>query len=186
MNNRIIQNLFTKEEVLLLKNIIDQQTSVLKLDEPQLGRTRYDLDDLPHEVMIKVNKIAHDINIDLEFSFAYYVEYSLKYGEPCLPVHTDLVHSKLVIDYQLDSNMDWSIYVDGNQFKLKDNESLTINVNSQAHWRPQRKFKDEESLKMVFFHFIDKTDPTPRILSREEVFAIQKKWDHLWNIWEKD
>jgi uncharacterized protein YacL (UPF0231 family) len=184
MNNTVVKDLFTLDEIRLLKETIDRHTTVIKLDEPQLGRTRYNLDLLPDQVMIKINSIANDINPNLKFDFSYYVEYSLKYGEPCLPVHTDLVHSKLVIDYQLDSNINWSIYVDGNKFMLNDNDSLTINVNSQAHWRPQKKFKDGESLKMVFFHFIDKTDPEPMILNKEERLLLQEKWKHLWEIWE--
>ena len=184
MNNTIIKNLFTPTEITLLKDTIDRHTTVIKLDEPQLGRTRYDLDSIPDEVMIKINCVANDINPNLKFVFAYYVEYSLKYGEPSLSIHTDNMHSKLVIDYQLESNMDWSIFVEGNKFMLKDNDSLTIDVNSQAHWRPQRKFSDGESLKMVFFHFIDTLDPQARILDREDMRMLHKKWEHLWNIWE--
>ena len=111
MNNSVIKDLFNKEEIQLLKNDISKHTHVLKLDEPQLGRTRYDLASLPESVMEKVQGIAKRINENLRFDFAYYVEYSSAYGEPCLPVHTDSVHSKLVIDYQLESNINWSIYV---------------------------------------------------------------------------
>jgi hypothetical protein len=184
MNNSVIKDLFNKEEIQLLKNDISKHTHVLKLDEPQLGRTRYDLASLPESVMEKVQGIAKRINENLRFDFAYYVEYSSAYGEPCLPVHTDSVHSKLVIDYQLESNINWSIYVDGNQFNLKDNDCMTINVNSQAHWRPQRKFSDGESLKMVFFHFIDSLDPNAKILNKEERDMLARKWQHLWDVWE--
>ena len=134
--------------------------------------------------MIKINCVANDINSNLKFFFAYYVEYSLKYGEPSLSIHTDNMYSKLVIDYQLESNINWSIYVDGNQFNLKDNDCMTINVNSQAHWRPQRKFSDGESLKMVFFHFIDSLDPNAKILNKEERDMLARKWQHLWDVWE--
>jgi hypothetical protein len=184
MNNAIVKDIFDLDEVGLLKETIDRHTTVIKLDEPQLGRTRYNLDSLPEQVMIKINSIANDINPNLKFNFSYYVEYSSAYGEPCLPVHTDSVHSKLVIDYQLESNINWSIYVDGNQFNLKDNDGLTINVNSQAHWRPQRKFSDGESLKMVFFHFIDSLDPNAKILNKEERDMLARKWQHLWDVWE--
>ena len=184
MNNSVIKDLFNQEEIKLLKNDISKHTHVLKLDEPQLGRTRYDLGQLPEGVMEKVQGVAKSINKNLVFDFAYYVEYSSAYGEPCLPVHTDSVHSKLVIDYQLESNINWSIYVDGNQFNLKDNDCMTINVNSQAHWRPQRKFSDGESLKMVFFHFIDSLDPNAKILNKEERDMLARKWQHLWDVWE--
>lgn len=184
MNNSVIKDLFSGTEIELLKSDIDKHTHILKLDEPQLGRTRYDLVSLPEPIKEKVQGIAKSINENLEFDFAYYVEYSSAYGEPCLPVHTDSVHSKLVIDYQLESNINWSIYVDGNQFNLKDNDSLTINVNSQAHWRPQRRFSDGESLKMVFFHFIDRLDPKARILNKEERDMLARKWQHLWDVWE--
>lgn len=184
MSNKVISNLFNKHEIEMLEDSISKYTHVLKLDEPQLGRTRYDIHALPKEIIQKVQGIANEINNNLKFDFAYYVEYSSEYGQPSLPVHTDSVHSKLVIDYQLESNIDWSIYVDGNKFNLKDNDCLTINVNSQAHWRPQRKFIDGESLKMVFFHFLDKEDPKAKILSKEERDLLAIKWQHLWDVWE--
>jgi hypothetical protein len=184
MNNKVISNLFNRHEIEMLKDSISKYTHVLKLDEPQLGRTRYDIHALPKEIIQKVQGIANEINSNLEFDFAYYVEYSSEYGQPSLPVHTDSVHSKLVIDYQLDSNIDWSIYVDGHRFKLKDNDCLTINVNSQAHWRPQRNFNNGEYLKMVFFHFLDKEDPKAKILNKEERDLLAIKWKHLWDIWE--
>ena len=182
--NTVIKNLFNKNDIELLKKTISTYTHVIKLDEPQLGRTRYDFDSLPDEIMIKINGIAKNIDANLKFASDYYVEYSSAYGKPCLPVHTDSVHNKLVIDYQLESNIDWSIYVDGNRFNLKDNDALTINVNSQAHWRPQRKFSDGESLKMIFFHFLDESDPKPIILTKEERDLLGKKWSHLWEKWE--
>ncbi len=184
MKNVVVKDIFNKEEVNLLKSHIKKYTHVLRLDEPQLGRTRYDFKLLPEKIKEKIQGIAKEIDENLKFDFAYYVEYSSKYGKPSLPVHTDSVHSKLVIDYQLESNMDWSIYVDGNRFNLKDNDCLAINVNSQAHWRPQRNFSNGESLKMVFFHFIDILDPKIKILNKEERDILAQKWQHLWNIWE--
>jgi hypothetical protein len=182
MNNVILKNIFTEEQINSLYAILKEKENDIKIDEPQLGRTRYDIDKnlLDPSIVKRINELAQNFNKNLRFGGCYYSEYSLKYGKPELSIHTDQTVAVFTIDYQLDANIDWEVYVEGISFLLKNNEAVTINVNSQAHWRPQRIFSDAEYVKMIYFHFLDRTKPKPKILTREEMKDMQEKYYHLW------
>lgn len=178
--NIVINNMFTENEISVFNKILNDKD--IKLDEPQLGRTRFDFNiiELGNEIISKLNKIAKSFNEKLFLSNVYYCEYNNKYGNPELSIHTDNTSDVFCLDYQLDGNIVWDIYVEGESFQLKNNEALTLNTNSQAHWRPKKVFKDGEYLKMIFFHFADVSQKNIKILTKEEMIPMQQKWNHLW------
>jgi hypothetical protein len=182
VQNFIIQNVFNDDQLSHINDILKKNEQNILLDRPQFGRTRYDFKskDLGIDLILFLNKTAKKYNKNLNFIGCYYSEYSLKYGTPELAIHTDRTSATFTIDYQLDANIDWDVYVEGIPFSLKNNQAVTINVNSQAHWRPRKNFSEGEYLKMIYFHFADKSIKEPRILSNEEILLLQEKWNHLW------
>jgi uncharacterized protein YaiE (UPF0345 family) len=148
------------------------------------GRTRLDFDNnFPSHLLNKIVSIANSKNSKLEYMSAYASEYNLKYGNPSLNPHFDTTQATYTIDYQLNSNIDWSIFIEGSKFNLKNNEAIEINVREEAHWRPQRKFSEGESTTMIFFHFLDRSN-MPAIPTHQENAELMLKWDHLYSIWE--
>lgn len=184
MPNNVIYNLFSKDEIESIKNILFLKESEILLDEPQLGRNRFVI---PITLIKKqiIKKVYDQAKIFLKSPIlvdCQYSEYNLKYGNPELSVHTDTRLSTFTIDYQLDSNCIWPIYVEGKPFSLENNQALTINVNEQAHWRPKRKFSEGEYVKMIFFHFNDLSGKKPKILNANEQEKLRSKWNHLWDL----
>ncbi len=177
------KNIFTEEELAELHFYIGSIKHNEKFDFE--GRTRLDFDNnLPKHLLAKIVSIAHKKNPSLEFLSAYLSEYNLKYGNPSLNPHFDTTQATYTIDYQLEANVDWRIFIEGIPFQLKDNEAIEINVREEAHWRPRRKFSDGESVSMIFFHFIDKSIELPKEPTPDDIKEVMKKWDHLYSIWE--
>lgn len=181
MTNKILNNLFDINEIEEINKLINNKSMDIKIDDPELGRVRLNLgNNLPNNITNKLNNYAKEQNKNLIFSGCYYVEYNKKYGTPSLAIHTDTTTHTFTLDYQLDSNIDWGIYVEGTEYHLNNNDALTINVVDQAHWRPQRTFNNNEYVKMIFFHFKDITNPNPRIKTKDEMDKLRKKWYSLW------
>jgi hypothetical protein len=92
----------------------------------------------------------------MAYQFARYEKFIRKNGtvsNPLLFPHVDGFDEKrFTFDLQLRSNTDWSIFVEGKEFILKDNEALTFYGTLQEHWRPEKDFQDGEYIDMLFCH----------------------------------
>ena len=178
----ITKNLFTEKDVQDIYSYLESIDNKKRFDFK--GRTRLDFDNnFPSHLLKKITNIAKNKNPNLEFLSAYSSEYNLKYGDPSLNPHFDTTSATYTVDYQLDSNIDWSIFIEGKRFNLKNNEAISINVRENAHWRPQRHFIEGESTTMIFFHFIDREN-MPAMPTTKENGDLMLKWDHLYSIWE--
>lgn len=181
MINKIVDNFFSDEEINRIKDIIANNIDKLREDDPGLGRDRLDLGKelLGQSIINKLNNYAQSFKKSYSFNGCYYAEYNLKYGNPELPMHTDQTRSVFTLDYQLDANITWPICVEGKSFILKNNQALSLNVVEQLHWRPKQIFNQGEYVRMIFFHFLDKDNLNPKILNREEMSELAKKWDYI-------
>lgn len=155
-----IYDMFSEKEILFFNKIINNLNN--KDIEPniyeQLGRFQFRIEntDIENNIILKLINIAKLISQnDLMFSNAVYVEYNLKYGIPNLPPHFDGDSTDLLINYQLSSNTFWDIGLNFNIYNMVDNSALIFNPNKEIHWRPNKVFKDQEFVKMIFFRFID-------------------------------
>jgi hypothetical protein len=158
MSISYIENLFSDTELANIKQIIDEcKTSK---DDTLLGRNLILEINFPEKIKEKITKICSDI-LDTEVFFTHgaYAEYSNVYGSPNLPPHFDGDTNILVVDYQLDANTSWDLGIDLKPYPLKDNSALIFNANEHIHWRPHKKFKDGEYVKMLFFRVCDLKNP---------------------------
>jgi hypothetical protein len=89
-----------------------------------------------------------------------YIDYSKKHSDyrqdPTLSPHLDGDNNIVTINYCIDGNIDWDIYVgdidDQTNFKrytLKKGQAIVFSAINQVHWRPRRKFADDEFLQIV-------------------------------------
>lgn len=178
MKTTVVKDVFSNEEISDILFCINKELSTretLEWDDKVNGRVfdqgkkiyikrrllaRLDMNKiyLPKHILDKVIALAYDLyNLDhgqiTNLVSVSYVEYNHKYGNPILVPHKDYGQCGLILDYQLDSNIDWPIMVDGEEFNLKNNELLSLFPLSQYHWRPAIKWENGNFLKMLFFEF---------------------------------
>jgi hypothetical protein len=150
-----VNNLFNKEEVdYLIKKSEERLVDDGGVDEIY-GRTYIHGMDIPDASIEKLNKIVSEMfGVELEGHLSLAVEYNLKYGNPNLPPHFDGDKTEIILNYQLDSNTSWPCGVNIEVFDMEDNSALIFAPNANAHWRPHKKFKEGEFVRMIFFRFL--------------------------------
>lgn len=153
--NLIIQNVFSDEEIQEILNAISSpyRTYVMNLYTQQISDFR-----MPPHIKNKVIKYVEDITGKSGFILEYqFSRYELLDGEnfkkPNLTPHYDgFPEPRFTFDYQLRSNIDWSLFVEGKEFALKDNQALTFSGTHQVHWRAPHEFVEGEFIEMIFCH----------------------------------
>lgn len=179
MDTPKIKNVFLNSEIDFFNNIINH-ISAPKLHD---GSYMYDTENpssniniskylgrlqasdcfmpIPQEIYKKlydISSVFFDSPHDM--SGIVYVEYNNLYGEPNLPPHFDEDRNDLIINYQLSSNTSWDVGVGLKNYQLEDNTALLFNGNKNIHWRPKKIFNDGEYVRMLFFRFCKREDPS--------------------------
>jgi hypothetical protein len=125
--------------------------------------------DLVKEFWEKAELEAKKINPNCKFEYISMVKYSNEFGEPTLRPHFDHPTKVcFILDYQLDGNVKWPIVVNLEEFTLENNECLVFDNNMAIHWRPPQKFKEDESLTMLFYSFKDENKVIPTLEGQAE------------------
>jgi hypothetical protein len=196
MDAKIIDDLLSEKEILIFNNItkdleapkdeygnfiFDDQDSYISVSK-YLGRIQFNINNIgdlfpvknlglaDKSLTIRLTKLANSISgLDLTLSSITYVEYSSKHGTPSLPPHYDGDNNDLIINYQFDSNTKWDLGVNFETYEIKNNSALVFNPNKTAHWRPNKIFNDGDFVKMIFFRFAKKENPT-------DYSDLQKFW----------
>ena len=196
MDTKIIDNLLSEKEISIFNNItkdleapkdeygnfiFDDQDSYISVSK-YLGRIQFNINNIgdlfpvknsglaDKSLTIRLTKLANSISgLNLTLSSITYVEYSSKYGTPSLPPHYDGDNNDLIINYQFDSNTRWDLGVNFETYEIKNNSALVFNPNKTAHWRPNKIFNDGDFVKMIFFRFAKKENPT-------DYSDLQKFW----------
>jgi hypothetical protein len=155
-----LNNHFESKSKIKKEDILDMDTFKDVYIDDRVGRAvcTIDSDDLDNSIIAPFIDYAKSINPNATLDFISYVVYKKDYGFSQLVPHYDRP-SKVcfLLDYQIESNIDWGIVVDGEKYSMSDNDMLTMNVTSQVHWRDPKVFSEGEYLKVIFFSFIDET-----------------------------
>lgn len=194
-NCGIVKNFFTSEEELLLRYIVEAN----RLLEPGTSRyapmtiesmSRVQIEfDAPNGIIDKLKKLALEYvdDPDLELTHYQYLDYYGKYGNgnsPMLPPHLDTenYYTKVSIDYQMSSNIDWAVVVEGQKFFLKNNEVLVFEAAERIHWRDPIILNPDDRCEVIVFHFSNKLDHQPykeKQMSKEEWESIRNKHNSM-------
>jgi hypothetical protein len=176
--NTIIKEIFSNDDVQIIKEKIeinkknaivfdshpvDNNGLQILFSEPILikdkilGRVMMKQLEIPLEILKKVEQKVNDVfnnSYELIHTVSYF-EYDKKYGNPKLAVHKDATEDYVSMhaDYQLDSNVDWPINVEGTDISVANNEIIIFDGYTQNHSRPVKKFNDGEFVKMLLFRF---------------------------------
>lgn len=135
--------------------------------EKDFGKASFIVRPMPKEILNRViDRLSlHGHSATPDDIVCIFMRYSNEFGTPELEPHIDLHDSGLSIDYQLRSNVDWSVIVENQEYEIRDNDALVFDSTKVVHWRNPKTFKDGEFIDMILFHFFTKNDVK---LSQEE------------------
>ena len=175
--NNYRTNAFTQEEIKQIRDSINNElntretvewddstmggthdTDLIRIKRNNLGRLEINNLPLPFELRTKIWRIAQEM-YQLESSYPKnvsgitYVEYNPKYGTPVLKIHKDNGSCGLILDYQLESNINWPFGIEEYTYELEDNSLLAMYPITHYHWRPDIEWKDGDFVKLLFFEF---------------------------------
>lgn len=159
IQNKIIENIFSDDQITYLKELISSNLHKIKLNnDPERGRDDLDL----FEQTSKENTIRQDImdavlsHFDEGYKIIHvtFSDYNNNHINPNLPPHKDPNYpdSGLTFDYQLESNVDWPFCIGDDCFTMKDNEAIIFNPKVNRHYRVDQTFKDGEYVRIIFFY----------------------------------
>lgn len=172
-----VDNLFSDNEILELKNIIyknkNELNPVIFMPLEKMANSNESEDvsrfqpkyieymsrvliefEIPRHIEKKLDEIAKPLYED-EIALCHYnyIEYNRKYSQnkksPSLEPHIDADENLVTINYQLDGNIEWDVVIDGKYYPLKNNQAIVFSAVNQVHWRPKRRFKDGEFLEII-------------------------------------
>jgi hypothetical protein len=190
----IIKGFLTDEEVKVLLAIVDYQKKAEHLGEFYSPLVLNSMARMQIEVMYPIS-IQRKLEIFAsemvgEEVFMYHNSY-LSYNRvhnpevnPKLPPHydSDNYFSKLTMDYQLDSNIDWPIVIGEETFNLEYGDLLIFWGAGQPHWRDPILFKEGDNTEVLTMHFSTRKDFEELNNSARE----QEKRDERLANWKKD
>jgi hypothetical protein len=183
MKNIVINELLTKDSITLLKSIIDlnlnekniwmtyekyysqknnKEFLQKNIDTVGFVRTDFARTDLRNLIIPKkiINEISQKLieNNLLNYKYidnATVISYNKNLGNPKLTEHIDSTEHKdtIMIDYQLESNTDWALSIEGKEYTLLDNQALIFCGKQQKHSRKFKKFNDNEFITNIIFKF---------------------------------
>lgn len=190
----IVKNFFSPEEEKQLRDLVEQNrllpynsSKYAPMIIEQMSRMQIQFD-VPPNIEAKLLKLAKEfVDEDLVLSHFQYLDYYGKYGNgnsPKLPPHLDVenYYTKVSIDYQMRSNIDWAVVVEGNKFILKDNEVLVFEAADRIHWRDPIILKENDRCEVIVFHFSNREDHKPYAenqMGMEERSMIMEKHKNM-------
>jgi hypothetical protein len=171
----IIKNFLSQDEIIELKKCIENQRSGrVEHIPPEIfkhwSRVNGQIDVIPDSIFKKFQDVAHRYgSYNLEFTHQTIFKYEKKYGgvTQC-PPHMDGNSTQFSMDYQVDSNVEWPLFVEGKKYLLKNNDVLIMSGRSQVHWREEKELNDEEYCDMFIMHFAE-----PDYLEKQEKGLIK-------------
>jgi hypothetical protein len=184
-NCGIVKNFFTKEEEQTLRNLVETNrlltpgtSRYAPMSIESMSRVQIEFD-APKNIIEKLKLLALEYvdDPDLELTHYQYLDYYGKYGNgnsPMLPPHLDTenYYTKVSIDYQMSSNINWAVIVEGQKFFLNDNEVLVFEAAERIHWRDPIILKENDRCEVIVFHFSNKHEHQPYL---EKQMGIEER-----------
>jgi hypothetical protein len=187
-----VENLFSDSDIKELRGLIEQSRSIEPLvigDRVEDGyirqsdfKSRYQPKiaknmsraliefDMPKHLEDKLDAVAKPVHKDdLALCHYNYIDYNLKYGygdnSPALPPHLDADENLVTVNYCLDTNIEWDLYVSNqndstkfDKYSLSAGQTIVFSAVNQIHWRPKRKFKEGEFCEIISMDYCRKTN----------------------------
>jgi hypothetical protein len=185
--NQIVKEIFTKEEMEIIYDHINNTPDDLIHLHPHLGHKAF-MVGMPERIKDKVLSLAQkysDVPLKLtEISAARYANGYI--DPPNLFPHFDFFETpRFTFDIQLKSTRNWIINVEGKPFTLRDNEAIIFSGTNQLHWRDKTLFRDDDIVVMLFCHFSEDSD-TPKTNPPGFKESLLEREQGLKDLYDKD
>jgi hypothetical protein len=127
-----------------------------KIINSNMGKIYFNLPSgfIPDHIQAKIDSAAEGLEAGVKFHSATYTEYSSEYGTPSLSTHQDRFDIFLLLDLQINSNTSWKLSAAGVEYDLSDGDALALHAGSTDHGRPEKVFKDGETVSMIFLDYM--------------------------------
>jgi hypothetical protein len=183
----IIKDFFSKEDLDQILSILENQKVDESLDSfykpmilPDMSRMQIEVM-YPEHIKKKIEKFASElVGEEVFMNHNSYLSYNLNHGDdvnPKLPPHydSDNYYSKLTIDYQLDTNIDWVLTIEDKKFNLEYGDLLVFWGAGQAHWREPILFKEGDNTEVLTMHFSTMEDYNELNIASRDADARKKR-----------
>jgi hypothetical protein len=153
---KIFDDVFNSEEISFIINKINElefagQGKIYR----ETGRKLIGLKELDKSIINKVELYIQDFyKKNLSVADIGFMRFKKEYGKPKLLPHKDDYACEVVFDYQLRTNKKWDLFIEGKRVELKDNQAVSFEGESEAHWREKTVFDDSEYVEMICFNCI--------------------------------
>lgn len=125
--------------------------------------------DMPEDCEKMLDSIAKPLHKkDIALCHWNYIDYNKIYGygdnSPALPPHLDADENLVTINYCLDTNIEWDIYISDwdnsknfTRYTLRAGQAIIFSAVNQIHWRPKRRFADGEFCEIISMDYCPTT-----------------------------
>jgi hypothetical protein len=162
MKNEIKKNIFSQDQINRINRAVANVERTKYFNSKNRGQGYTVGWELPEDVRQVVQSIAKEAT-GTEWLIADMAlcTYKNSEGIPELKMHRDenFDSQRICFDYQLDSNTSWDIVVGEDIYELEDNSGILFSSTDQFHGRPVKEFKDEDYIKLIFFHMSEDGKP---------------------------
>jgi hypothetical protein len=159
----IINNIFNNQEIEYIANSIKS----FPLDKIRVqkwgGQGILDDIKITNEIKDKIESVVtKHVGEEMILENFSIARYSPEYGyEVKLFPHYDTRPTEMfVLDIQLQTNEDWGIIVEGEQYNINDNDALLFSGTQQMHWRERKKLSKNSEIYMMFCWLKHKAEKT--------------------------
>lgn len=187
MENKIIKNILSKEQIEAVYKVIDSTPETKTQLQTRIGHRAY-LVSLGDDITNTLESIVQEhYGKDWILKDCQFARYSKKYGyEPKLYPHFDdaFKDHRLTLDVQVHSTVAWPIVVEGQEFLLKNNEGVVFSGTDQIHWRTNVELSEDDVVDMIFCH-CEKVDDLKDFVTEEHLNKmrnLEKIWSEKVNI----
>lgn len=178
----LIENIFSDEDYLHIYEVINKEleNGYENFFIHQNGMKRYVFGKESNLNDSLSKKVSESLGIEIKHSAGFFARYNNDGGGiPSLPPHYDSAgegYACLTFTAQLDSNIEWPIYVYDEKIQLKKNQAIVFSGNSNIHWRPGIEFKDDSFLDIFVCHFfVEQTEENKLNNDHDELMIAQRQ-----------
>jgi hypothetical protein len=153
----VIKNILTDKEFLYLKNHFINHELMGSIGYDDHGRKliHSSSDQVLVEYSNKLLPLVKDFFEDQEIepTYSMYAEYSDKTID--LHKHKDLNACQYTVDLVIHQTSPWSLWIEGFEYSLSENEAVLFCGEDQLHWRETVE-DNSDVIGVVFFHYVSK------------------------------
>ena len=151
-----IDNLFSDERFMRLKETVSNQVENSKWDNT-FGRKSFmhweqPLLQIYNNFLLQTARKVFNNNTMIP-TYSQYIEYSGNTAN--LFHHTDKNACTYTIDVLIKQHTPWSLWVEGQEFFLEENQGVAYMGNQQEHWREAFPNPENNVVGMALFHFAE-------------------------------